>query len=51
MDLKNKSMYEIINVKGKGLDQAVPIKDHGLELLKNMLKISPKERISPKEAL
>lgn len=33
MGLENKTMYEIIDIKGKGLGSTVPLKDEGLKLL------------------
>ncbi len=33
MGLENKTMYEIINMNGKGLENSIHLKDEGLKLL------------------
>lgn len=51
MGLEGKCIYEIMEMRGKGLAALINIDKDGIQLLQDMLRFSPKQRISPAQAL
>ena len=47
MEMKVKSMIEIIPVKAKGIASLIKLDKDGITLMTDMLTFSPKKRISP----
>jgi hypothetical protein len=51
MDLSCDSMFEILQMKGKGLSSLININEDGIQLMEKMFRFSPKTRITPYEAM
>lgn len=51
MGLKDKCVYEIMPMTGKGLGSVIKLDKDGLKLLSDMLIYSPKKRITPLEVM